>query len=476
MPLANSITPKRINKLGVFRFSISVLLTTAVLPVFSQDNSPYSRYGIGDLTPGTNINSRGMGGLSAAIYDAPAPLSINYSNPASYAFFQSRKEAKSNKLAAGRSILDIGINLDNRNLVEPNNTEKFGTSNLLFSHVQLGVPLRQNWGLSFGIRPVARVSYKISTTERLIDPNTGQAIDTAGTLYSGDGGAFLPNLGMGYKFNFGSKDVLAIGAGVGYLFGSKDISTRRFFLNDTVSYNAGNFQSKTTYGNLIFNGGLQYTHVFNKGYALTVGGYGNMRRTLNASQDVIRETYYYDQTLGNTRIDSAYETKNVKGKIVYPSSYTVGFALRRNFDFEQKKGDWLVGVDLVRNNWDEFRNYGAVDPTVKSNWQVRVGGQVRPYPEANYFSNVAYRAGFFVGPDYVQVDNQKLNTWGASLGFGLPVSNFSRTTAPNQVTVINLALEYSRRGNNESALKESMFRVSIGLSLSDLWFIKRKYD
>ncbi|MBO9660872.1 MAG: hypothetical protein J7527_18765, partial [Chitinophagaceae bacterium] len=195
-----------------------------------------------------------------------------------------------------------------------------------------------------------------------------------------------------------------------------------------------------------------------------------------ASQDVIRETYYYDQTLGNTRIDSAYESKDVKGKIVYPSSFTVGFALRRNFDFEQKKGDWLVGVDLVRNNWDEFRNYGAIDPTVKSNWQVRVGGQVRPFPEANYFSNVAYRAGFFVGPDYVQVDNQKLNTWGASVGFGLLVSNFSRTTAPNQVTVINLALEYSRRGNNESALKESMFRVSIGLSLSDLWFMKRKYD
>ncbi|MCG2617953.1 hypothetical protein LZZ85_26865 [Terrimonas sp. NA20] len=460
----------------MFRFSISVLLTTAVLPAFSQDNSPYSRYGIGDLTPGANINSRGMGGISAAIFDAPAPLSINYSNPASYAFFQSRKESKSNKLAAGRAILDVGINLDNRNLIEPNNTNKFGTSNLLFSHVQLGVPLRQNWGLSFGIRPVSRVSYQIASTERLVDPNTGQSIDTAGTLYQGSGGAFLPNLGMGYKFNFGKNDQLAIGAGVGYLFGSKDISSRRFFLNDTVSYNAGNFQTKTTYGNIMFNGGLQYTHAFNKGYALTLGAFGNMRRKLNASQDVIRETYYYDENLGNTRIDSSYETKDIKGDIIYPSSFTVGFALRRNFDFEQKKGDWLVGVDLVRSNWDEYRVYGAADPTVKSNWQVRVGGQLRPFPAANYFSNVAYRAGFFVGPDYVQVESRKLNTWGASLGFGLPLSNFSRTTAPNQITVINLALEYSRRGDNQSALKESLFRVSIGLSLSDLWFMKRKYD
>lgn len=476
MPLANSITPKRINTLGVFRFLLSVVLTTAIFPAFSQDNSPYSRYGLGDFTPGTNVHSRGMGGLAAAITDLPAPLTINYANPASYSFFQSSKEAKSRKLATGRAILDVGINLDNRTLVEPNNTERFGTSNLLFSHVQLGVPLRRNWGLSFGIRPVSRVSYKITNVERLTDPNTGQPIDSAGTTNQGTGGAFLPNVGTGFNFRIGKKNIVAVGASVGYLFGSKDISTRRFFLNDTVTYNAGNYQTKTTYGNLLINGGLQYVRDLNKGYTLTIGGYGNLKRTLNASQDVIRETYFFDENSGNVRIDSVYQQTDVKGKLIYPSSYTVGFALRRNFDFEHKKGDWLVGVDFARNNWDQYRNYGLVDPTVKSNWQVRVGGQMRPFPTNRYFTNVSYRAGFFVGPDYIQVDNKKLNTWGASLGFGLPLLNYSRTTAPNQATIINVSLEYIRRGNNENALKENLFRVSFGLSLSDLWFMKRKYD
>jgi len=482
MPLANSITPKRINKLGVFRFSLSVLLTTALLPAFSQDNSPYSRYGLGDLVPGTNANSRGMGGIAAGITDLPAPFTINYSNPASYSFFQASRELKSKKLAAGRAILDVGINLDNRTLVEPNNTEKFGTSNLLFSHIQIGVPLRRNWGLSFGIRPVSRISYKIISTQRLINPNTGQSIDTAGTLNEGTGGSYLPNIGTGFRFDFGNdsivgkKHTLAFGFGAGYLFGSKDIATRRFFLNDTVSYNAGNYQSQLSYGNIIFNGGLQYIRRFNRDYELTIGGYGNLKRTLNGSQDVIRETYFYDESQGNVRIDSVSDEKDVKGKIIYPSSFTVGFVLHRNLNMEEKAADWLVGVDFVRNNWDQYRVYGSADPTVKSNWQIRVGGQLRPLPRQNYFSNIAYRAGFFLGPDYVQVDNRKLNTWGATLGFGLPLVNYSRTTAPNQFTVINLAFEYSRRGNNESLLKENLFRISAGLSLSDLWFIKRKYD
>ena len=37
----------------------------------AQDNSPYSRYGLGDLHPNTNILNRGMAGLSAAYSDQP---------------------------------------------------------------------------------------------------------------------------------------------------------------------------------------------------------------------------------------------------------------------------------------------------------------------------------------------------------------------------------------------------------------------
>ena len=35
----------------------------------AQDNSPYSRFGLGDQHPGTNIFNRGMAGISAGYSD-----------------------------------------------------------------------------------------------------------------------------------------------------------------------------------------------------------------------------------------------------------------------------------------------------------------------------------------------------------------------------------------------------------------------
>jgi hypothetical protein len=65
--------------------------------------------------------------------------------------------------------------------------------------------------------------------------------------------------------------------------------------------------------------------------------------------------------------------------------------------------------------------------------------------------------------------------YGFSFGMGLPMANYNRLS-PGQFTVLNLALEYERRGNNENVLKENVFRISVGLNFSDLWFSKRKYE
>src|SRR5215510_7376888 len=109
MLLAKLITPKKINKLGAFRFSFSVLLIAFFLPAFSQDNSPYSRYGIGDLVSPSNVAGRAMGGIAAGYID-PYGFSVNYANPASFSSFYTVRELTSKKLMYGRSILDVGVN------------------------------------------------------------------------------------------------------------------------------------------------------------------------------------------------------------------------------------------------------------------------------------------------------------------------------------------------------------------------------
>ena len=162
----------------------------------AQDNSPYSRYGIGDIVPPTHIVSRGMGGLSAGYTDF---LTINFNNPASYAYFQSVRELKTKKQVLGRAILDVGMNFENRTLRDPNVPEKFVAKNAIFSYLQVGMSLRKNLGLVFGLRPISRISYKIVRNEFLIDPNSGLPIDSATTNFQGDGGSYLPSLGTGFS-------------------------------------------------------------------------------------------------------------------------------------------------------------------------------------------------------------------------------------------------------------------------------------
>jgi hypothetical protein len=67
----------------------------------------------------------------------------------------------------------------------------------------------------------------------------------------------------------------------------------------------------------------------------------------------------------------------------------------------------------------------------------------------------------------------EMPVWGVSLGAGLPMY---RSRFSTQYTVINALLEIGSRGKQANGLKENFFRIGFGLSLSDLWFRKYKYQ
>lgn len=440
-----------------FKLMASVLLLAATHIAGAQDNSPYSRYGLGDMVPNTNVVNRGMGGVSAGYADV---LSINFNNPASYSSFKSYLEEKSKKPVSGRALLDVGINISSRTLRNPNQTESFTSSNLIFNYIQLGVPLRNNWGLSFGLRPLTRIGYKVDRREQLLDPNDGHLIDSALTRFTGSGGAFLPTIGTGFAIGN-----LSLGANMGYLFGKKEYITNRTFLNDTVLYHSAADSVRTSFGDLFFMAGVQYKINFNKHTLLRLGVSGNIKQTINATQD---ESVYISSPNGPS--DSVYSQQNIKGEIIYPTSYTAGFMLEHMND---NLSGWSFGADYVQNKWSEYRFFGHTD-SVQDNWELRVGGQIRPKPGTNYFSNVAYRAGFYLGPDYIKI-GQKLPQFGITFGMALPIASYSQLSR-GQYTLLNVGLEYGKRGNNDNILKENLFRLSLGFNFSDIWFSKRKYD
>jgi hypothetical protein len=465
MRLVKSTTLEKMIALTLRTTAVCAIFFLVTISCWAQDNSPYSRYGLGDLVPRTNILTRGMGSFSAGYAD---PFSVNFTNPASYSSFIAYREERSKKTASGRALFDVGINFDSHSLREGSSPEKFTSTNAVFSYMQVGLPLKRNWGLNFGLRQISRVGYEIIRTERLFDPVTGDPIDSAATEFTGTGGSYLASVGTGIAIkNFSA------GINFGYLWGNKDFATKRAFLNDTVEYHSSNHTTKTSFGDIYLDGGVQYKIDLSHRTLLRVGAYGNLKQSLSGRQDILRETFNRT-AIGDVQLDSVFEQKDIKGKVIYPSRYGVGFVIDKGPDREHNKfGGWLFGIDFIQNKWNEYRFFGAID-SVQNNWELKLGAQIRPEPKGNYFSNVVYRAGLFVGKDYVHVRDD-LPLAGISFGMGLPLYNYNQL-ARTQVSVINIAFEYIKRGNNDNLLKENLFRISLGLSFSDLWFVKRKYE
>ncbi len=436
------------------------------LPVtgFSQENSPYSRYGLGDLAPNHNIFTRGMGGISAGVFDYLGSLqgmnSNNFTNPAALG-------------NVTNTIFDVGAEADFRTLKSLNPVKKFTAANSLFNYVSLAFPVGtekmrkkdMNWGMSFGLKPVTRINYKIENSKRLSN------IDSLYTLYEGSGGANQAYIGTALR-----KKGFSLGITAGYMFGNKDYSTRLMFLNDTVAYAKSNTQSQTSFGGFFINGGLQYEILLNKDKKnempkiLRFGLYGNLQQKLKATRDNLTETFSYDANGSTYRIDSVYDQKNVKGNIEYPSSFAGGFSYQDNH--------WIFGADFETTNWSKYRYYGQADP-LQNKWTIRVGGQYYPAKQSTsvkkYFNYVRYRAGFYYGPDYIKLNSSRPD-YAFTLGTGMPLTSLQRINWYGEYVMLNTALEIGGRGDKSGNVKENMVRFSIGLAMNGRWFRKIKYD
>ena len=431
----------------------SVLTTVFCLSAvfsFSQINSPYSRFGLGDVNMSGNALNRGMGGLTAAYTDLQ---SVNFLNPASYANIK-------------WVTFDVGTEIENRTIQNANGTGKYTSGGFTFNYVTLGLPIskKHNVGMVFGLRPATRINYQIQVSERLNQPQTLQ--DSTLSLYEGQGGTYKAFVGLAKKWGG-----FSIGANAGYHFGQQEISTRRIFIPDSIntSYYKSNSATNTSLGNFFVEGGLQYQVELKKDMYLQVGGTYSLQHNLNGSRDVVRETFEYVSGGGNYAIDTVYRTNSQKGKINFPATYTAGIVL-------QKANNWLLGLQYDGAMWSKFSNYGQKEQLANT-YLFRVGGQIIPdYTSLQILKRISYRAGFYYGKDYINVGNNQLPIYAVTLGAGIPIYH-NNYALRQYLTTINLGLEFGMRGNDQAALKENFFRLHIGFSLSDLsWFQKRKYD
>jgi hypothetical protein len=435
-------------------FFLSILFSINAL---AQDNSPWSRYGLGDPIPGSNIVNRAMGGASAAYGDLQT---INFINPASYTSFGPQ-----------RAIFDVGIDINNRRLRNSTGAS-YASSNAIIPYLAAGFQIRPqkskiNWGLALGLRPLTKVSYKIVTGSRLA---TG---DSVGTQFEGNGGVYQAFAGtaIGIK-NFN------IGINGGYRFGSKDYTTRLTIFNDTVPnrYTPGQKEVRNNFGSAFLELGIQQHFKINKKSTLTVGAYGSLQSSMRVTKDETYESFAVTGDGGTvSRVDSVSQQKGVRGAIQYPSYYGIGLL----YDV-QENSKLMIMADYVRYNWGNYRYFGTAD-ALQNSWQVKAGVQFIPLIVADkqrtsYWSRAIYRGGFNFTREPYLINNTNLNSYGITLGMGLPIGKYGLTEILYRNHIVNFALEVGQRGNKQALLRENYFRLSVGFSLSDIWFIKRKYD
>lgn len=418
------------------RFFVSSLCVLAGVSAFAQnvvgENSPYSRFGIGDQRNGVSTLLKEMGSISSAYAN---PFSLNTDNPASYA---------SLKL----TTYEAGIDFSTRTITN-NFNEKYTTGMATLGYLNVGIPIGKHAGIAFGLRPNTRVYYNLQDT--LPSTSLGKVI----YRNKGNGSTNYAFIGASGKYKG-----LNIGFNFGYLFGTTT-AFQDMNIYDTIKSQHSSFETITKLGGIYWKGGVMYEHPFNKKMALRVGGTLTLSQDLNASRD----QYWMSVARFNSDItDTVYKQEGVKSKTTLPMSYTAGVQV---IGIDK----WMLGVDFSGANWSQFRNFGSVDSVTDQAYKIAVGGEYTPNIASlhRYFDRVTYRLGFYYGKDYVTLNNTDINYYAVTAGLSLP---FRRSTDR-----IHTAFEFGSRGTKSNGLsREAFVRFSLGISLNDRWFIKSKYE
>lgn len=413
-----------------------VFLLLAVLLVSAQKiNSPYSRYGLGQLY-GKNVNTplQAMGGISFGVSN---PTMVNPGNPASYAKFDSAS-----------FLFEVGLigNMTTHKTSFQSEKSDFVTLNYIF----IGFPVTKWWRSSLGVLPFSKIGYDVEVS---VD-----GYDNIKNDLLGDGG--LNSFFWGNGFNVTKN--LRLGFDASFIYGNGSRSSMVYFPDSNFIYSSKTEQNTKGSG-FIFDYGLQYDIHFKNKRMLTLGLVYANNWYLHATRDYIAYTLQggVDGDVEYIKDTILYEPEK-EGLILLPDRIGFGFTY-------QKEGRWLIGGDFEWQNWAEFEAFGQQD-SLSNAWRVSFGGQYSPKHTSisSLFKRMSYRAGVKYNYSYLSLFGNNINEYGISFGVGFPMKRSN--------TELDLSFEIGRRGTtNDGLIQENYINIIFGVSIDEHWFHKRKY-
>ena len=424
----------RYNLLKYYIFGILMLF--AGFNVFGQSDlsSPYSRFGLGDISTGSpNTILKGMGGISNAISGRTI---LNPNNPASYA-----------DLDTLSFVFDAGFYIKTANFSTSKLTEK--GSNASFDYAGIGMSLARWWKIGLGIMPYSNREYNVITEHHDLGAYN---ID-----FQGDGGVSKVFFANGFKV---TKN-LSVGVTASYIFGTLVDNTTIYYPDSTYFLN-GKRSIDMRISDFKFDYGLMYKLPISS-CDVTLGFTYSQGSNINSKRDMfIRNMFKGYGNLAENPVDTLFYKEGEIVKITLPHGFGGGVTVG-------KKG-WLVGADFNWAGWKGFEMNGVND-SLQNSWNIAIGGSYKPESTSisKYYKKITYRAGFHFDQTYYNIYGQSINKFGVTIGLGLPV--------PRSLTSFNVALEVGSMGTtNNNLVKETYFNISISMSIYDRWFMKKKYQ
>ncbi len=414
-----------------------VILIFLCLSVFSQTNtgSPYSLNELGEINFTGNVSYQSMGGIDSSIDS----IEFNINNPSSLA-----KIKTTNYL--------IGTFYKSSSISNSSLKENIKTSNI--NYIAIGIPVK-NFGFGFGVLPYSSVGFNLQTTEEYNDDNS---ISTR--LFGAEGNINKAFLSVGIPF----FKYFSLGASANYNFGK--FNYEKFNLMDGVNYGVFSNSSSEITG---------FTYNFSSNVLIPLKNDLSLSLLFSLYPEGELDSYniesLYTSNASSISLESlgdfvdidlnARGLENTKLPVPKKSIYSIGL---------EKKNSWFIGAQYenklssgFENVFLDIRNVSYRDAN-----SISFGGYFIPDSSSlvSYWKRIKYRFGIKNDKKSIIVNNLPINQFSLNLGLGLPIAGLSKA---------NLGLEIGKIGNDD-LIKENYFSLRLGLSLNDVWFIKRKYN
>ncbi len=418
--------------------SIFLAITPAIMSAQSGTNSPYSQFGLGVLSEQSTGFNRGMNGLSIAMKESNQ---VNYGNPASYSGMDSLT-----------FIMDVGAALQVTNFKE--GSRKINANNANFEYAVMGFRVMKNLGMSIGIMPFSNVGYNYKSTNKISESSS----TTYTTSYNGSGGTRVMYIGAGWM----PIRNVSIGANIGYLWGSYNRNVINNYSDENVNTIGRYYSAELNSYKLDL--GLQYTLPLGKKDKVTFGA-----------------TYSPGHTVaGNSKLEEVSNSINISDTTSYSHSNklflptTIGAGLSW---YHTTK--WRVGFDYTLQKWGErefpdFLNneYILSKDVLTDRQKFTAGGEyVHNAMSRKYLHRVHVRAGVSYATPYIKVNGQDgPKEISASIGFGLPITN-----SWNNRSLLNISAQWVRN-SADGLISENTFRINLGITFNERWFMKWKLE